>query len=88
MKNWLYQSLNARLKIKDQGKKEKLFKSVNIEWDRRKRNKTNKIKITEMISIKTIKFRIGWLFIKYKEKKWICGHSTDSEEIMNKWEKN
>ena len=87
LKSWLYQSLKALLSIKGQVKKEKLFNSVNLDWDGRKRDKTNKRSIIEMLSIKTIKLRIGWLFSKYREKKWLCEHRTDSEEIMNKWAK-
>ena len=40
-----------------------------------------------MLSIKKIKLIIGWLFSKYREKKWLSEHRTDSEEIMNKWAK-
>ena len=45
-----------------------LFNSVNWDWDGRKIDKTSKRSVIEMLSIKTIKLRIGWLFSKYREK--------------------
>ena len=57
---------------------------MNLDWDGRKRDKTNKRSIIENVSIKILKLKIGWIFSKYREKKWLCEYRTDSKERMNK----
>ena len=82
-KSCLYQCLKVLLNIRGNVKRERLFWSLNLNINGKLKPKTKEeITITELLSIPTIKLRVGWLFNRFHERKWNCNHEINSKDII------
>ena len=82
-KSCLYQCLKALLDIRGNIKRERLFLSLNLNINGKLKPKTKEeITITELLSIPTLKLRVGWLFNRFHERKWNHNHETNSKDII------
>ena len=64
-------------------KRERLLWSLNLNIKGKLKPKTKEeISITELLSIPTIKLRVGWLFNRFHERKWSCNDEIISKDII------